>query len=312
MAWGFLVYYKTNLLGRVGSIFTTREIKEVPYCHIAMAANLLDFLYNQYLAIISGSYTVWGPLSLGFLWLLVTLTLGQGWCSWACFYGGFDNGFSKILKRPPVKLSLPEKLRDFPAGLFLFLILISFTASLPIFCLWLCPLKITTAVISPDTLTGKIQFFIFIILGLLFIVILPLLTRKRLFCSLICPFGAWQSFFGRLNPYRVTIDREKCNQCKTCLRVCPSLAINEKGLSEYKISPYCNRCGECMDACPRKAISFTLGERQVVGAELKPPRLWDEIMDPNVLYTMTGFLIGGVISNIFVPAALLQVIVNTR
>ena len=299
MAWGFLIYYKTNLLGRVG---------EVPYCHIAMASNLLDFLYNQYLAIISGRYTVWGPLSLGFLWLLVTLTLGQGWCSWACFYGGFDNGFSKILKRPLVKFSLPGKLRDFPAGLFLFLILISLTVSLPVFCLWLCPLKITTALVSPDTLVRKIQFFILVILGLLFIVLLPLLTKKRIFCSLICPFGAWQSFFGRLNPYRVSIDKEKCNQCKTCLRVCPSLAINEKGLSEYRISSYCTRCGECIDACPRKAIKFSLRGKWVKGENLKDHNLWDEILEPHVFFTMTGFLIGGVISNIFVPPMLLQII----
>jgi hypothetical protein len=40
-----------------------------PYCHIAQAPTLLNFIHSQFLAITSGEWRVWGVLTLGFLWL---------------------------------------------------------------------------------------------------------------------------------------------------------------------------------------------------------------------------------------------------
>lgn len=306
MAWAFLLEFKANLIGLGGNAFFVSETQEVPYCHIAIASTFLDFVYNQYLALTSGHWEIWGPLSLGLLWLVVTLTIGQGWCAWGCFYGGFDEGFSKIFRRPLFRFNLPRRLRDFPAALLLFLILISFTASLPIFCLWLCPLKITTGFLDPISTIRKIQLVLFVAIGIVFLILLPILTKKRTFCGLICPFGAWQSFFGRINPYRVTIDPQKCNQCRKCLQTCPTLAIDQTGLSQYKISSYCNRCGKCIDICPTQAIRFTVWGKSLNLPDYFP-RIIREICDVNVWFVFAAFLVSGAISNLFVPSALLRV-----
>jgi len=290
LAWAFVLDFKAGSLGLRGSAFATSEIQEVPYCHIAIASSILNYAYSEFLAIKSGNWAAWGPLSLGFLWLLVTLVLGQAWCSWACFYGGLDDGFARILRRPALRwVRLPGPMRELPAGILLFSILISLTSLLPVFCLWACPLKITTGFLDPNDAARKVQLSIFLLLAALALVLGPILTRKRVFCGLICPFGAWQSFWGRANPFRVTIRPELCTQCQICLKACPIFAIEPQGLKGHAISPYCNRCGECLDVCPTEAIRYTL-----LGSA------WDS----RLLFLYCGLTVGGAVGGLFVPGLL--------
>ncbi|MEK7287147.1 MAG: 4Fe-4S binding protein [Elusimicrobiota bacterium] len=294
MAFGFLVYFKSASLGLTGRLWTTEKPQEVPYCHIAIASGILNYFYQQYLALKSGAWSRWGPLTLGFLWLALTLIIGRAWCSWVCFYGGLDESFSRIAKRPRwLYLGVPEKWRDLPAGILIFMILVSFSSLLPIFCLWVCPLKITTAFLDPNDAARKIQLAIFAVLGVATIVIIPILSKRRAFCGLICPFGAWQSFFGGLNPFRATIKKEDCTQCRLCLIVCPTFAISQEGLKKHEISPYCNLCGLCMDRCPRDCIDYTVFGRSLPGA-----------LSARTLFLFFALLAGGSVGALFMPQAL--------
>ena len=288
MAWGFVWQFKSRSLGLGGRLFTTSEAVEVPYCHIAIASYILNHAYNHYLALRSGHWFRWGPLSLGFLWLVVTLVLGQAWCSWACFYGGIDEGFSRILRKPLLRLEkLPGRLRDLPAAVLLVSALFSLTMVLPAFCLWACPLKLTTAFLDPNDLVRKVQLAVFLALAAAAMVIGPLLTKKRWFCGLICPFGAWQALFGNLNPFRVAIRPEACSQCQLCLKVCPTFAIEPEGLKAHVISAYCNRCGECVDACPTGAIGYAL--------------FHDPTRDARPLFLFCALVVGGAVGALFLP-----------
>ena len=77
------------------------------------------------------------------LWLVATLVLGRGFCSWGCFYGGWDDGFSRIRKRPVIK-KISEIWKWMP---FAVLIMVALTAALtlmPTYCAWICPFKAVT------------------------------------------------------------------------------------------------------------------------------------------------------------------------
>jgi polyferredoxin len=148
----------------------------------------------------------------------------------------------------------------------------------------------TTSFLDIDLIIRIIQAVIFISLGVLFLIILPLLTKKRTFCGLICPFGAWQSVAGQINPYRVSIDKNKCTLCQKCIDVCPIFAISSDSLKKNTILPNCNRCGACLDVCPEGAIDYsilnkTLGVRNlfVLGAILVSAAFVSSFM-PQVLY----------------------------
>ena len=283
MAWAFVYQFKSRWAPSAGP-----RAVESPFCHIAMASSILNHAYNQYLAFRSGHWSAWGPLSLGFLWLVVTLVLGQAWCSWGCFYGGLDEGFSRVLPKSLLLWSrLPGRLRDLPAAVLLVSILFSLTSVLPAFCLWACPLKLTTAFLDPNDLTRKIQVGLFASTLGGAIVLLPLLTKKRVFCGLLCPFGAWQSFWGNVNPFRVSIRGEACTQCGLCLKVCPTFAIESEGLKEHAVSPYCNRCGECIDACPTGAMGYTL--------------FHDKTWDARLLLLYCCLVVGGAVGGLCLP-----------
>jgi ferredoxin len=298
LAFAFLVHFKSNLIGLTGSPFIAAEAQEVPTCHIALASSFLNHLYQQYLAFTSGAWRQWSPLTWGALWLVVTLVLGQAWCSWACVYGGLDSAFSRLSRRPRLKWRrLPKGVRDAPAAVLVAMLLLSLVTLQPIFCLWMCPLKLSTGFLDPTTRIRMAQLAIFSGLGVVFLIVLPWLTKKRAFCGLVCPFGAWQAFFGRLNPYRVRIRAEGCIQCRRCIMACPTFAIDEEGLKSHQVSPYCNRCGECMDACPTGVIDYALAGKRLT----LPPGA------ARVTFLLTAWLVAGSLSLRFVPEVLVAV-----
>ena len=265
-----------------------------PYCHIAQASTLLNFFHSQYLAITSGEWRVWGPLTLGFLWILIMATIGQGICSWVCFFGGIDESCSKIAKKPLIKLKVSKRWRDFPIAFLSFLVIVSFLQGLPVFCKWFCPFKMTEAFwdSTQGIRTAQAVLFWAILAG--FTIILPILTKKRTFCSFLCPFGALVSICGKVSPYKVVIDKEKCTRCGKCYDVCPVFAIERNDPGEYGISDFCNRCGKCIDICPADSINILSKQ---AGSQI----------DTRDLFIFLALLVTGVMSGSFIPHIFLQI-----
>ncbi|MCX5786298.1 MAG: 4Fe-4S binding protein [Elusimicrobia bacterium] len=301
-ALAFLIHFKLGLLLKG---FHLSCFKDTPYCHIAIAPSFLNYLYQQYLAVMSGGWKLWGPLSLVFLWLFATLVLGRGWCSWTCFYGGIDDGLSALPKKALLKTEKSGlKLRDFPAALLIFLLLISFANMAPSYCLWLCPFKLTGVFLDPDdALIRKIQYGL-MGLALAVLVIGPVLTKKRTFCSFLCPFGAWQAFWGRLNPFRVSVDPQKCSGCLACVSACPMYAINCVPGGKAEITAYCNMCGECLKACGNGGINYS-----VLGFSfgLSQEGFW-KLLNPESFFVFAALTLSAVFASFWAPAALRDVL----
>ena len=301
-ALAFLVHFKFSL---VNAAFGASCFKETPFCHIAMAPYFLDYLYQQYLAFMSGGWRLWGPLTLGAAWLFITLAIGRGWCSWACFYGGIDDGLSALPGRPLFKIGgWVFKVRDFPAALLVFLLLASLAYMLPVYCLWLCPFKAGESFFDGDAGLRRVQYgLMFFALGAL--VIGPLLTRKRIFCSFLCPFAAWQAFWGRLNPFRLSAEGEKCNGCLRCAAACPMSAIKCVPGGKAEILAYCNLCGQCLDACPQSGLRYTLFGSVLPAAG---GGLAARLFTAESFFVFSALTLGAVFSSLWAPAALRDLI----
>ncbi len=298
LALSFLVHFKLSLLSK---IFDSSCFKDTPFCHIAIASSFFNYMYQQYLALMSGDWRLWGPLSLAFAWLFFTLVIGRAWCSWACFYGGIDDGLSSLPKKALVKTgALAGKFRDFPAALLIFLLLISLAYMLPVYCLWLCPLKMTSAFLDPgDALIRKVQLGL-MLFALIILLAGPLLTKKRTFCSFLCPFGAWQAFWGRLNPFRVVVDEGKCNACWECFDSCPMFAIRAGHDGKPEVSAYCNLCGECLAACPSGGLRYS-----VFGMKVRDVKTgFGRLLNPESFLVFSALVTGGTFGALFAPAAL--------
>jgi polyferredoxin len=189
------------------------------------------------------------------LWLLATLVLGRGFCSWGCFYGGWDDGFSRMRKKPVMK-RISELWRWMP---FAVLIMVALTAAMtlvPTYCDWICPFKAVTEfeqVSSVESMT-KAGIFISLFGGL--VVVLPILTRKRTQCSFLCPLGAVNAVADKITPFKVKIDKSACTECFKCVEVCPLYALTREDIKAGTVSMFCSKCGKCVDACSKKAIHY--------------------------------------------------------
>ncbi len=304
----FIIVFKFRLWGATQNIFIAKQanVPEVPFCHIAIASNLLITLGDQIKSAVFYGWDKWGFYTLGVLYVFSTLSIGQGFCSWACFYGGIDEAMSKIFKKQRLKFNfLPQRLRDFPLGFWIFLMLASIVLFEPVFCMWVCPLKLTTAFLNKGDMTiYKLQIIVFCAIGLIFLAILPLIMKKRTFCSFICPFGAFISIAGQANPYRIKINQEECTKCGICAINCPVFAINEN----YEISNYCVRCGVCMDKCPQKAINMKITELRFKSRykNREEKIIYNEKV--HIIYILSALILGGAISSFFVPDAMIVIL----
>jgi len=303
-ALAFLAHFKLGLFHKV---FEASCFKDTPFCHIALAPGFLIYLYQQYLAFMSGGWKLWGPLTLGAAWLFVTLAIGRGWCSWACFYGGIDDALSALPRRPLLRMGRwALKLRDLPAALLVFLLLVSFANMLPVYCLWLCPFKLTEVFMDAEPAVHRLQYAL-MLLALAALLIGPLVTKKRVFCSYLCPFAAWQALWGRLNPFRVTVDQGKCSGCLACVSACPMTAIKCEPGGKAVISAYCNLCGECLGACPSGGFRYT-----VFGLDLPAGGRTAGIFMARNLFVFSALTMGAVFSSLWAPAALRDLVILLR
>lgn len=306
----FSISFISDLFAERGSMAITAGAMsngEIPFCHIAIPQVLLPFLITKNIifpARISGHYA--SIASMLCIWLALTFTIGRGWCSWVCFYGGWEEGFSHVAKKRKINLlSKNKEIREFQFGFLAFIVLASIGAMSAVYCEWFCPFKLVTEFNPMNTIPNLIAGVIFIGLFLGLVVILPILTKRRTQCSSLCPFGAFASLTDGLSIFRMKIDTAKCKGCLKCASVCPFGAIDIKTIQEKKGRPEltCAKCGECIQACPEKAISYSFRFSHKCGkpeSKTKFGKAIQQLLDPAQLFRFAAFSFGVVMSNGFV------------
>ena len=284
-----------------GSMMLSEEAfvgAEANFCPLATFMVIVPALVKRIVIFPSALAGGLGFATAAFMWAGSTLALGRGWCSWGCLFGGWDELFSRLRKRAVIK-NIDRRWIYLPFGLLLAIVLLSAVTLSPIYCEWLCPFKIVTEFQAPTSLLAIIQITTFVVLFFALVVVLPLLTRRRIQCGLFCPFGALQSLLNKINIFEVRIDPEKCTpQCKRCIRECPTFSLNEGSLESGKPLITCTKCAQCIDTCRQGAISF----------HIKGTSLQASPAVARVLYLYPGFVLLFFMSSANVGVALHRIV----
>jgi ferredoxin-type protein NapH len=297
-SFAFVFHFMMNMLEARGTLFITDQAEitcHIPFCHIVIPMTIIPLALSQTILFPGSISEGFANISSMFiLWLISILTIGRGFCSWGCFYGGLDDCFSRIRKTPVIK-KVPENISLLP---FAVLLVSAFAGLLLLdcfYCSWLCPMKTVTEFSKPSSLIEILQTLIFVGLFIFLVIILPILTKKRTHCALFCPFGAFQALFSKLSPFCVRIDKEKCIKCFHCVKVCPALAITQEDVLRGTVKSTCMRCAKCVDSCPKKAIAFHI--RGIDNSAWARP-----------LFLYSAFLFLSIMSSSFIKGTILRAI----
>lgn len=203
------------------------------------------------------------------LWLALTIVIGKGWCSYACFFGGIEEGMASFVPKPKIR-KIDSRWRYGPWAVLLAMVLLSLALFEPAYCMWLCPFKAVSEYVAARNWVGLVQNAIFIALFAGLVIVLPLLTKKRTQCAFLCPFGAFQSIFNKISVFEMKIDNSRCNTgCQLCQKSCPTMSVTDQSIAQGSTLMSCMKCGACVDACPEDAAVW-----HIRGTELavKPER----------------------------------------
>ncbi|MEW6182897.1 MAG: 4Fe-4S binding protein [Bacillota bacterium] len=296
----FVISFVSNLIEVRGSMVLTAEDMysgETPFCHLVIPMIIIPAALTRTIIFPGSMLEGFASIaSMIVLWTGASLVLGRAWCSWVCFFGGMDEGFSRLCRRPVIK-RIDRKWTYLPYAVLLAVVLTSALTLSPTYCEWLCPFKAVTEFVEINSFKVMVQTVIFVSLFVGLVVVLPALTRRRIQCGLFCPFAAFQSLTNKINVFDVRIDRDKCNLCKRCINACPTFSLDEQSVRNGRTCLSCTKCGQCVDNCPQQAASFHIkGTPVAVGGKAR------------MLFLYPAFLFAVIIGGGMISDALARII----
>jgi ferredoxin-type protein NapH len=278
----FVLSFIPNLLEVRGNIGLTGDDMvqgKTPFCHIVIPMTVIPAALTRTIIFPGSMLTGFAAIgSMLVLWLAATLALGRGFCAWGCFFGGIEDGLSRLRARALVK-KIGRRWTYLPYAVLGTVVVSALTLS-PTYCEWLCPFKSVTEFNALTNTTAVVQAVIFFSLFAGLVVVAPVITKKRTQCGLFCPMGAFQGFTNKVNAFEVRIDRERCTDCGHCERVCPTFSIDRQSMARGVTRISCTKCGTCVDACPKGAAAF-----HIKGTVFRSQARW-----PRLLFLYPAFL----------------------
>ena len=164
------------------------------------------------------------------------IIFGRGWCGYACWTG-------MILDLLPYKVPKEKRKKLGFIRYITFSLSFIFVAILFIF--------------KFDNLSN-IMFWAFIIGNVIYYItgisLAFIFKDNRAFCKYICPITIFlkpASYFALI---RVKRDKDKCINCKKCIKSCPMNVDMLDNSKKKKNATECILCNNCVRNCPKKAL----------------------------------------------------------
>ena len=185
-----------------------------------------------------------GPLYRGhglfmpILFLSTVALVGPAWCSHLCYVGAWDDTASRATRRPG---AMPRR-RPYVRVAILVLVV---SAALILRYGGLPTVAAMTAIS---------------IFGIGAVAVMVIWSRRKgqmTHCTTWCPIGLVANLSGKINPFRIRIDRG-CSECMACTTACRYDALNLEDIQNRKPGLSCTLCGDCITRCRTREIHYRL------------------------------------------------------
>lgn len=201
--------------------------------------------------ILIGTFVLFGAT------VLLAVVMRRSFCGQVCAFGFlqelFGNIGKKLFKKRPV---VPKKLDRVLRYLKFVVLAVTIAMAWITGELWVTPYDPFNALGHLTDFNALITSYLigFIVL---IITLLGSVVYDRFFCKYLCPVGALYGVIGKVSPYSVRVDHDKCIRCGLCNKACPMNVevMDAKGGRVTDLE--CINCNMCVNACPKKGALST-------------------------------------------------------
>ena len=101
-----------------------------------------------------------------------------------------------------------------------------------------------------------------LLIPLVFLTVVTYMSYRhgRLFCNSLCPAGALLGLISRLAVFKIIINRQLCNDCGACERVCKAACI-DTATKQIDFGA-CVGCFNCIKSCPTDGVVYSPARSQ--------------------------------------------------
>lgn len=185
--------------------------------------------------------------------MLLAIVFRRSFCGQLCAFGALQEFFGNLGRKifKGRKFVVPTKIDRIFRYLKYLVLIFTVAMSWMTGILWITPYCPYNALGHMADFQSLISVYLIGFI-LLIITLVGSFLCERFFCKYLCPAGAFYAIIGKISPFAVRINKEKCIDCGLCNEICP-VNVNIMDAKKEKITdPECINCNECVNACPKE------------------------------------------------------------
>jgi polyferredoxin len=221
-----------------------------PSIHAICPFGALESLYSVFTTGTFISKIFSGTLILFAITIILAIIFRRSFCGLICPFGAIQEFFAMIGKKIFGRNFIIPKKVDKPLRYLKYIVLIiTVFYAWKTVGLWMAPYDPWSAYAHLSEGLSSVWAESAIGLIILVITIVGSILYDRFFCKYLCPAGALYGIVGKISPYKVVRNEEKCINCGICSKNCP---VNIDVANEKQVkTAECISCQTCVLSCPK-------------------------------------------------------------